>query len=100
MSPSLPVRRTKVTEIDTCGRGVGLDVHPASAYSAPQSTWYHWAASVGRQFMRELGRRIRGAIGMGFTWGAAWSVAGFVLAVITRFQADAPFPIIFGVLGF
>jgi peptidoglycan/LPS O-acetylase OafA/YrhL len=37
---------------------------------------------------------------MGLTWGAAWSGAGFVLAVITRFQADAPFPIIFGVLGF
>ncbi|HEY2378067.1 MAG TPA: hypothetical protein VGH98_18980 [Gemmatimonadaceae bacterium] len=45
-------------------------------------------------------RRIRGAIGMGFTWGAAWSGAGFVLAVVTRFQADAPFPLIFGVLGF
>jgi hypothetical protein len=45
-------------------------------------------------------RRIRGAIGMGFTWGAAWAVAGFVLAVVTRFQADAPFPLIFGVLGF
>ena len=45
-------------------------------------------------------RRIRGAIGIGFTWGAAWSVAGFVLAAIFRFQADAPFPIIFGVLGF
>ena len=45
-------------------------------------------------------RRIRGAIGMGFTWGAAWSGAGFVLAVVTRFAADAPFPIIFGVLGF
>jgi hypothetical protein len=45
-------------------------------------------------------RRIRGAIGMGFTWGAAWACAGFVLAVITRFQADAPFPLIFGVLGF
>ena len=45
-------------------------------------------------------RRIRGAIGMGFTWGAAWAGAGFVLAVITRFQADAPFPLIFGVLGF
>jgi hypothetical protein len=50
--------------------------------------------------MRKLLRRIRGAIGMGFTWGAAWSVAGFVLAVLTRFQADAPFPLIFGVLGF
>ena len=45
-------------------------------------------------------RRIRGAIGMGFTWGAAWSAAGFVLAVVTGFKADAPFPLIFGVLGF
>ena len=45
-------------------------------------------------------RRVRGAIGMGVTWGAAWSVAGFVLAALMRFQADAPFPIIFGVLGF
>lgn len=50
--------------------------------------------------MRKWLRRIRGAIGMGFTWGAAWSVAGFVLAVVTRFRADAPFPLIFGVLGF
>jgi len=45
-------------------------------------------------------RRIRGAIGMGVTWGAAWASAGFVLAVVTRFQADAPFPLVFGVLGF
>ena len=45
-------------------------------------------------------RRIRGAIGMGLTWGAAWAVVGFVLAVVTRFQADAPFPLVFGVLGF
>jgi hypothetical protein len=37
---------------------------------------------------------------MGFTWGAAWAAAGFVLAVVTRFQADAPFPLVFGVLGF
>jgi len=50
--------------------------------------------------MRKWLRRIRGAIGMGFTWGAAWSVAGIALAVATRFQADAPFPLIFGVLGF
>ena len=50
--------------------------------------------------MRKWLRRIRGAIGMGFTWGAAWSGAGLVLAVVTRFKADAPFPIIFGVLGF
>jgi len=50
--------------------------------------------------MRQWLRRIRGAIGMGFTWGAAWSGAGFVLAVLTRFRADAPFPLIFGALGF
>lgn len=50
--------------------------------------------------MRKWLRRVRGAIGMGFTWGAAWSVAGIVLAVITRFQADAPFPLVFGVFGF
>jgi len=50
--------------------------------------------------MRKWLRRIRGAIGMGFTWGAAWAGAGFVLAVMTRFEADAPFPLIFGVLGF
>jgi hypothetical protein len=45
-------------------------------------------------------RRIRGAIGMGVTWGAAWSGAGIVLALVTRFQADAPFPLVSGVLGF
>ena len=50
--------------------------------------------------MRKWLRRIRGAIGMGFTWGAAWSGAGIVLAVVTRFRADAPFPLVFGVLGF
>jgi hypothetical protein len=50
--------------------------------------------------MRKWLRRIRGAIGMGLTWGAAWGAAGFVLAVVTRFKADAPFPLIFFVLGF
>ena len=50
--------------------------------------------------MRKWLRRIRGAIGMGFTWGAAWSGAGIVLAVVTRFAADVPFPLVFGVLGF
>jgi hypothetical protein len=37
---------------------------------------------------------------MGFTWGAAWAGAGIVMAVVTGFQADAPFPLVFGVLGF
>ncbi len=50
--------------------------------------------------MRKWLQRIRGAIGMGLTWGAAWSGAGMVLAVVTRFKADAPFPLVFGVLGF
>ena len=50
--------------------------------------------------MRKSARRIRGAIGMGLTWGAAWGAAGTVLAVVTRFKADAPFPLIFAVLGF
>ena len=50
--------------------------------------------------MRKWLRRIRGAIGMGITWGVAWAGAGTVLAVVTRFRADAPFPLVFGVLGF
>jgi hypothetical protein len=50
--------------------------------------------------MRKSLRRIRGAIGMGLTWGAAWCAAGIILAVVTRFKADAPFPLIFAVLGF
>jgi hypothetical protein len=50
--------------------------------------------------MRKWLRRVRGAIGLGFTWGAAWAGAGVVLAAMTGFEADAPFPLIFGVLGF
>ena len=50
--------------------------------------------------MRKSLRRIRGAIGMGLTWGAAWCAAGIMLAMVTRFKADAPFPLIFAVLGF
>jgi hypothetical protein len=50
--------------------------------------------------MRKWLRHIRGAIGMGIIWAAAWAGAGVVLAVATRFQADAPFPLIFGSLGF
>ena len=45
-------------------------------------------------------RRIRGAIGMGLTWGAAWSVAGFVLARVPGFSSDLPFAILFAGLGF
>ena len=45
-------------------------------------------------------RRIRGGIGMGLTWGAAWSVAGLVPRWLFGFNADVPFPLVLGVLGF
>ena len=45
-------------------------------------------------------RRIRGAIGMGITWGIAWGIVGSVPRWLFGFNADAPFPLIFGVLGF
>jgi hypothetical protein len=45
-------------------------------------------------------RRIRGAIGMGLTWAVVWSAAGMVPRWVFGFNADAPFPLIFGVLGF
>jgi hypothetical protein len=50
--------------------------------------------------MRTWMRRIRGAIGMGFTWAAAWSAAGLVPRWVFGFNADVPFPLVFGVLGF
>ena len=50
--------------------------------------------------MRNLMRRIRGALGMGLTWGAAWAVVGMIPRWILGFNPDAPFPLIFGVLGF
>jgi ABC-type xylose transport system permease subunit len=58
------------------------------------------ASGAEEGIMDKMLRRIRGAIGMGLTWGVGWGVAGTVLAAITRFRADAPFPLIFGVLGF
>jgi hypothetical protein len=45
-------------------------------------------------------RRIRGAIGMGITWGVAWGVVGSVPRWLFGFNADVPFPLVFGVLGF
>lgn len=50
--------------------------------------------------MRKWRRRIRGAIGMGFTWAAAWSAAGFVPRWVFGVNADLPFPLLFGALGF
>jgi len=50
--------------------------------------------------MRKWMRCIRGAIGMGFTWAAAWFAAGLVPRWVFGFNADVPFPLVFGVLGF
>ena len=50
--------------------------------------------------MRTWTRRIRGGIGMGFTWAAAWAAAGLVPRWVFGFNADVPFPLVFGVLGF
>jgi hypothetical protein len=45
-------------------------------------------------------RRIRGAIGMGFIWAAAWGAVGTIPRWVLGINADAPFPLILGVLGF
>lgn len=50
--------------------------------------------------MRNWLRRVRGAIGMGFTWAAAWSAVGLVPRWVFGINADVPFPLVFGVLGF
>jgi hypothetical protein len=50
--------------------------------------------------MRKRLRRIRGAVGIGLAWGVAWSTAGAIPRWVFGFNPDAPFPIIFGVLGF
>jgi hypothetical protein len=50
--------------------------------------------------MRKWLLRIRGAIGMGFTWAVAWAAAGSVPRWLFGFNTDVPFPLVFGVLGF
>jgi hypothetical protein len=49
--------------------------------------------------MKNWGRRIRGAIGMGLAWGAAWFGAGIVLARVPGFYSDLPFALLFAPLG-
>jgi hypothetical protein len=44
-------------------------------------------------------RRIRGAIGMGVTWAAAWFVAGIVPRWVFGVNTDAPLPLVFGLFG-
>lgn len=50
--------------------------------------------------MQKWLRRIRGAIGMAFTWAAVWSAAGLLPRWVFGINADAPFPLVFGVFGF
>ncbi|MBM4188860.1 MAG: hypothetical protein FJ206_16265 [Gemmatimonadetes bacterium] len=46
-------------------------------------------------------RRIRGAIGIGLAWAAAWFGAGMALLLVVGIgAADVPFPLFFGLLGF
>ena len=50
--------------------------------------------------MKHWVRRIRGAIGVGLIWAAAWFVAGTLLAQVPGFSSDLPFPLLFAPLGF
>ena len=50
--------------------------------------------------MKKWGRRIRGAIGMGLTWGAVGFGAGILLARVSSFDVDLPFALLFAPLGF
>lgn len=55
----------------------------------------------GEVVMNRWLRRIRGAIGMGLTWAAAWFGAGMILLLVVGVgAADVPFPLFFGLLGF
>jgi hypothetical protein len=58
------------------------------------------AALGSEAIMQKWLRRIRGAIGMGFTWGAAWFGAGLVPRWVFGIETDVPFPLVFGLLGF
>ena len=55
--------------------------------------------------MKKWTRRIRGAIGTGLTWAAAWFGAGMImllgfLLVTGNTGADVPYPLGFGAFGF
>ncbi len=54
--------------------------------------------------MQKWLRRVRGAVGMGLTWAAAWGGAGAITTLgfllVTGSRPDAPFPLLFGAFGF
>jgi hypothetical protein len=58
-----------------------------------------WEVSMKKWF-----RRIRGAIGMGLTWAAAWGAAGAITVLgfllLTGSRPDPPLPLMFGAFGF
>jgi hypothetical protein len=49
-------------------------------------------------------RRVRGAIGMGLTWAAAWLGVGMIMllgiVLVTGTRPDPPVPLLFGAFGF
>ena len=50
--------------------------------------------------MQKWLRRVRGAIGMGFTWAAALFAVGTVPRWVFGINTDVPIPLVFGVFGF
>lgn len=50
--------------------------------------------------MQKWLQRSRGAIGMAVIWAVAWGIAGMLPRWVFGFNADAPLPLVFGVLGF
>jgi len=54
--------------------------------------------------MKKLLRRVRGAVGMGLTWAAAWGGVGALVTlgflIQTGSRPDAPFPLMFAGAGF
>ena len=83
-----------------------LDLPVPADYSVSQSTCHSLPARGARPVerrevvMKKWGRRIRAAIGMGLTWGAAWFGAGILLARVPGFYSDLPFALLFAPLGF
>ena len=72
----------------------------AARRDAPTSTPTH-----GHFHMPGWLRKIRGALGLGVVFGATWGAAGGLLALVLylttgSIQADVPFPVGFGILGF
>ena len=45
-------------------------------------------------------QRLRGALGMGIAWAAAWAIVGGIPRWVFGFNTDVPLGLVFGVLGF